>query len=314
MSFKNVFQVSLKRMFLRKQYIFILAVLILLTSVYKLLPMASRSSDINVAVYIEDDSSYAVMLTDKIQASTSVYHFYMADNEDQLITDVKSGKAECGLVVPSGFTDSYITGNTEHKISIYTIPKTTLADAVTETFFSYIYSICATDILLHAAGTPVLNDSLTAAITSYMSSDEIFRIEDVSTGTYSSTVLNYHINLPVYETALCLIIFAGLLGLLTYMNDSERGIFIALTNTSKVLILTADVTASILPICLVAVFCCFITYSRPMYIINIIICTSCVMPASMLLKPVIRKSTTLSKVLPIVMLCSIVLVFASSLL
>ncbi|MCM1273472.1 MAG: hypothetical protein NC225_01460 [Clostridium sp.] len=314
MSFKNVFHVSLKRMLLRKLYIFILAVLVLLTAVYQLLPMAGKSSDINVAVYIEDNSSYADMLADKTLHSTSVYHFYMSDNVEQLITDVKSGNAECGIVVPTGFMDGYITGNIEQKLSVYTVPGTTLASTVTETFFSYIYSICATDILLHAIGTPALNDGLVTAITTYLSSDEIFRIEDVSTGTYSSTILNYHIKLPVHEAALCLIIFAGLLGLLTYMTDSERSIFIALPNTTRLLVLTANVAAAILPICLVSVACCLLTYGRSIFITNIIICSFVAALASIVLQPIIRKSTTLSKVLPIIMLGSIVLVFAATLL
>ncbi|MDE6026048.1 MAG: hypothetical protein K2G45_11410 [Lachnospiraceae bacterium] len=312
MSFKNVFYVSLKRIFARKIYIFTLSILILLTSIYKFLPIASRSSDINVAVYINGNDKYTVALTDKMENATSVYKFYIAEDENQLISDVKSGKAECGFVVPSGFADSYITGNVKEKITLYTVPGTTLSYTITETFLSYIYNMCATDILLHAADTPMLNDALKTAITQYMNSDEIFRIEDISTGNYISNVYTYPINLPVYEVALCLIIFTGLLGLLTYLNDSERDIFIALPSASKGLILMADVTASILPIYLLSVFCCFITYKSHIYVINIAICSLITASAAILLKPVIRKSTILSKVLPIIMLFSIVLIFAAS--
>ena len=82
-----------------------LGILLVLTAIYSLLPAKSQSTEIRVAVCLEDQSSYAGQFRQELDASTSLYQFYYVQNSDAVIRDVQSGDAECGYVIPEHFFD-----------------------------------------------------------------------------------------------------------------------------------------------------------------------------------------------------------------
>lgn len=315
MAFKNVFTVYLKRIFTKKMYIFTLIMLLTLTIIYKCLPDAQKTADIKVGIYIEDSGYYADKLADSIQNLSSVYSFYIADSEKQLTDNIKSGHSECGYVIPEGFFNSYIKGiSGENNIVLYTAPGTTLSEAISETLFSNIYKICSVDILHYAAASPDLDEQLDLLLQSYIEGDEIFRVSDSTGGNYIAEAEIYSINIPVYELSLIILIFAGLLGLLTYMTDSEREIFIALPDSSRLLLLTSAIASAILPVYVLSMLSCAITYGIATRLAALSLCAALSFFVSVLLKPLIRKSTILTKVLPVIMLCSIAIIFVCSML
>lgn len=315
MTFKNVFTVYLKRIFTKTMYIVTLILLLALTIIYKCLPDAEKTADIKVGIYLEDSGYYADRLAENVKNLSSVYSFYIADSEKQLTDNIKSGHTECGYVIPEGFFDSYIKGlSGENNIVLYTAPGTTLSEAISETLFSGIYKMCSVDILHYAAASPDLDEQLDLLLYSYIEGDEIFRVSDSTGGNYIAQNEIYPIDIPVYELSLIIIIFAGLLGLLTYMTDSEREIFIALSDGSRLLLLTSAIAASILPIYALSMVSCAIIYGITTSLMTLSLCAVICFFASVLLKPVIRKSTVLTKVLPVIMLCSIVIIFVRSML
>lgn len=315
MAFKNVFTVYLKRIFTKKMYIFTLIMLLTLTIIYKCLPDAQKTADIKVGIYIEDSGYYADKLADSIQNLSSVYSFYIADSEKQLTDNIKSGHTECGYVIPKGFFESYIKGlSGENNIVLYTAPGTTLSEAISETLFSGIYKMCSVDILHYAAASPDLDQQLDLLLQSYIESDEIFRVSDSTGGNYIAQNEIYPIDIPVYELSLIIIIFAGLLGLLTYMTDSEREIFIALPDSGRLLLLTSAIGSAILPVYALSILSCAIIYGITTRLMTLSLCAVICFFASVLLKPIVRKSTFLTKVLPVIMLCSIAIIFVRSML
>lgn len=315
MAFKNVFTVYLKRIFTKKMYIFTLILLLTLTIIYKCLPDAQKTADIKVGIYMEDSGYYADRLADSIQNLSSVYSFYIADSEKQLTDNIKSGHTECGYVIPEGFFDSYIKGiSGENNIILYTAPGTTLSEAISETLFSNIYKICSEDILHYAAASPDLNEQLDLLLHSYIEGDDIFRVSDSTGGNYIAETQIYSIDIPVYELSLIILIFAGLLGLLTYMNDSEREIFIALPDSNRLLLLTSATASAILPVFTLSILSCAITYGINIRLAALSLCAFLSFFVSVLLKFIIRKSTILTKVLPLIMLCSITIIFVYSML
>lgn len=315
MAFRNIFTVYLKRIFTKKLYISILVLLLAFTALYKCLPDKEKSADIKVGIYIEDSSVHAEKLKKELANISSVYTFYIADSEGELTDNIKSGHSECGFVIPDGFFDSYIEGNAgANNVILYTVPGTTLSETISETLFSQIYKICAGDILHYAINLSEPNPALDELFISYAEGDEIFHISDNIKGTYTAQAESFAIDIPIYELSLILIIFAGLLGLLTFMTDSERNIFIALSDKDKILILASGILAAVLPVYFLSIVTCAITYGIKAKLAALSLCMLAVFFASVLLNPVIRKSTVLTKVLPVIMLCAIVVIFVKRIL
>lgn len=314
MTFLNRFTVFSKRILTRKIYLLMLAFIIAITAVYKLLPEKSSSADIRVALYNMDKSGYADKLFDKLENSNSLYKFYVTDSETDVINDVKSGKAECGYVIPQGFFTSYINGNAgDREIIQYVIPSTTLASTINETVFSSIFSLCADEILILGANIPEYNNELSERIHEYMNSDEIFRISDITSGEFVYENMIYHINIPVYEIILLLTLFSGLLGLLIYMQDSERGIYVALNKWQLAEIKSISILTAILPIILTGFVASILTYgfsSKLPYLCGFGITVYVV---AFLLDFIIKKSTRLTKVLPLTMLFASIIIFIAGL-
>lgn len=96
--------VAWKRILHRKLYWCMLGVLLILTGIYALLPAKSQSTEIRVAVYLEDTSAYTTQFKEELDASASLYQFYYVDASTDVIRDVQAGDAECGFVLPDGFS------------------------------------------------------------------------------------------------------------------------------------------------------------------------------------------------------------------
>ena len=309
----NRFTVCTKRILSKKLYLFMLFTLVLIACVYKFLPSKESSADIRVAIYTYDKSIYSEQLANSLKNSNSLYTFYFTDSEDEVITAVKSGYAECGYIVPENFFSDYVSGlaNT-NKIKQYTIPSTTLSETINETLFSKIFELCAKDILHYSVDKPELNDELSQMLLFYMESDEIFRIKDTTSKEFKYDTFIYHINLPLFEISLIVILFSGLLGLLIYIKDAEKQIYISLCRRERFSICTITILTAIIPITLACLLISLITFGATDNILYICIIAFASFIFSCLLGLIIKKSTLLSKVLPLIMLITVTSVFVTS--
>lgn len=308
----NRFIVFSKRILSRKIYLCMLTAIIAITAVYKLLPAKSSSADIKVALCSMDNSEYTSELFNMLADENSVYTFYVAEDEDAVIRDVKSGYAECGYVIPENFFADYITGTAhDNQIHMYVIPSTTLGSTICESIFSCIFELCAEEILVYGVDIPEYNEELTDRIQSYMNSEDIFRISDTTSGELLYDSMVYHITPPVFEISLILIIFSGLLGLLIYIQDAERGIYISQSSRETAAIRGLSIITAILPMLAVSIAAAIITTGISVQTVHIIIAGIITFAVSMILGLIIRKSTLLIKVLPIIMLFCIMAIFIS---
>lgn len=315
MKIYNRFTVLTKRIFSKKLYICMLLFIVAITAIYKLLPARQKSAVIRVGIYMEDTSDYADSFLADISETNSLYSFYFIDSEEKLISDVKSGYAECGFVVPMGFFKNFIDGtNEENKITLYVIPSTTLSSAISETFFSSVISVCSYDILTAGTGLYEYEDELKDRMDEYMQGDELFKVTDATDGSYDYKTTTYTINLHIYEFIILLLIFSGLLGYYSYAKDAEESIYIALRSLDRFMLKALYILTAILPITLVGVICAVIASYSVSVILNILLCAVSTLIGVILLSFIIKKSTYLTKVLPMIMLISIVCVFISSLL
>lgn len=311
----NRFTVFSKRIFSHKLYVVMLTVVPVLTLIYCLLPQQSRSAGIRVALLSEESGEYADALLSNLTGDNSLYDFYIVYDEDVLLRDVKSGYAECGYKIPAGFFKNYINGNSEStQIIQYTIPSTTLGATVSETVFSSIFKLCAGDILLLGAELHDYDAELAARLEGYMDSDDIFRIEDSINGEFSFDTLVYHVTLPIYEICLALILFSCLLGLLLYQQDSENNMYVSLDTLSKAGVKCISVLTGMLPVLLAGIICTCITQPGITQSVHLILYGAVCYTGTLILSLVIKKSTLLLKVLPLIMLAAITASFLSTLL
>lgn len=306
----NRFIALTKRILSKKIYIFMLLLLVALTVIYKLLPDKSQSADIRVAMYSEDSTGYYEELTSYLENLNSIYTFYTVDREEDLLNDVKSGHAECGYIIPDGFFQAYVHGEAwDIPMKLYITPSSTFYTAINETIISSILSVCAEDILLYSVNNPDWDNELAEGLEYYRNSQDVFTIADNTSGEFSFDSMVYHIKLPIIETVSIILLFSGLLGLLLFLHDKEKKMYIALNDREVRHIKFLTITTSILPVMLVSVISLIVSYGIGMYIIFGLVVALFSFFIAIILSLFIRKSTLLEKVLPLIMLTALVAVF-----
>ncbi|MBE5952668.1 MAG: ABC transporter permease [Lachnospiraceae bacterium] len=306
----NRFIALTKRILCRKMYISILLTMVLLTGIYKLLPAKSQSADIKVAMFSEDSTGYYDSLVSYLGDINSIYTFYTVDTEEQLLKDVKSGYAECGYLIPDGFFQAYVAGTAwDNPVSLYVTPASTFHAVINETFFSAMVSVCAEDILLYAVDNPTWNQELKDGLDFYRNSPEVFTIADTTSGEFTFENMMYHIDLPMVEIVSVLLLFSGLLGLLLFLHDSEKNIYVALPNSEILQVRTLSILTSIIPVAIIGIICLYVTFGFGLYVIFSLVAAVISFVIAMLLGIIIRKSTLLEKVLPLIMLTALIAVF-----
>lgn len=287
-----------------------LGILLLLTSVYALLPAKSQSTEIRVAIYLEDSSDYTTHFKEELETSASLYQFYYVDTSTDVIRDVQAGNAECGFVVPDGFFSGYITGSGDPKVSLYETSASTLSPAISETIFHYIFKVASPQILVDAIGDTTLSDELKNRMQAYMESDTIFRMSSVTDGAYDYKENTYRIQLPIYECTCLLVLFASLFSLMLFLQDQERGIYIALSGRRRYGILCTGLLAGILPLYLAGLLCNGITYGTAR-LLQVTLVSLLAFLVSLMLSVFIKKSRTLAGFIPILLLIAIAYFFVN---
>ncbi len=313
MFFKRLI-IFIKRMCIKKMYIALLLSLIMLTAIYKLLPEQKQTTDIKAGICFEADSDYSTSIVNRLMNKNSIYTFYLAPDKEELLKDVKSGYAECGFYIPDTFFDDYIRGIvSDNKVVCYTVPSSTLAPAITETVFNIIYRVCSEEILLFSSDMHEYNKELSDSFDDYLSSDDIFKLSDTISGEFKYEDIVFRINIPVYEISLILILFSALLGLLIFMQDNERNIYIALNGSERFCIETANILAALIPIFLTSMITNLYMYNSIKKILFICVFTLATYVFSLLIGLITKKSTHLNKVLPLIMLISVAGIFVLNL-
>ena len=157
-------------------------------------------------------------------------------------------------------------------------------------------------------------EELDTRLLNYLNGDEVFTISDMTSGKIDYDTLIYHINIPVYEISLILTLFAGLLGLLMFIQDKEKGIYIVFSKKEAFETKSLSIITAIIPIAFTGIIASVIMFGFTTLIINILIFSVLTYIFALILNIFIKKSTLLSKVLPLIMLMSVIAVFVSSLL
>ena len=196
---------------------------------------------------------------EELDASASLYQFYYVDASTDVIRDVQAVMQNAVLSCQIGFFSGYIARLGEPKVSCMRQVQVT-SSAICETFFHYIFKVASPQILVDTIDDAALSEELKSRMQAYMNSDTIFRMSSVTDGAYDYKENTYRIQLPIYECTCLLVLFASLFSLMLFLQDQERGIYIALSGKRRYGILCTGLLAGILPIYGIGMLCNGITY------------------------------------------------------
>lgn len=310
----NRFIALQKRILSKKIYISLLLLIVVITAVYQLLPDKNTSADIKVAMYSEDTTGSYEELMEYLENINSIYTFYTAASVDELTNHVGSGYAECGYVIPDGFFESYVAGSAwENPILLYITPSSTFYSVINETIFSSILSVCAEDLLIYAVNNPNYNQELAQGLEYYRNSQDVFTIADTTSGEFTFENMVYHVKLPIIEIISLLLLFSALLGLLLHLHDREKKLYVALVNKEVAMVKAITVFTALLPITLVGMLSLIISYGNILYSLFALTVGIICYIITVLLSLVIKKSSQLEKLLPLIMLTALIGVFIKTL-
>lgn len=310
----NRFIALQKRILSKKMYLSLLLIIVVITAIYQFLPDKNTSADIRVAMYSEDTTGYYQELVEYLENSNSIYTFYNVASVEELTNHVASGHAECGYVIPDGFFKSYVEGSAwENPMELYITPASTFYNVINETMFSSILSVCAQDLLIYSVNTPSFNRELAQGLEYYRNSQDVFTIADTTSGEFSYENMVYHIQLPIMEIISLLLLFSALLGLLLHLHDKERKLYVALVDKEVFKVKAISIFTALLPVTLVGMLSLVISYGNILYLLFALIASIICYVATILLSLIIKRSSQLEKLLPLIMLASLISVFIKTL-
>ena len=145
-----------------------------------------------------------------------------------------------------------------------------------------------------------------------MNGNQIFKMSDLTNGEYDYATMTYKVNIPIYEISILLILFSGLLGLYSYIQDAEKNIYIALRRSERFGLKSLYIITALLPVTFTGIVCMLISSYSTSKILSLLLAAVLTFILSYLLSILIKRSTLLSKVLPIIVFIALVVTFIIS--
>ena len=312
MLYLNRFYVCTKRILSQKLYLFMLLLVLVLTVTYRFLPAKSKEAVIRGGLYFEEETELTKLLVQDLEANSPLYRFYVAESEEELIRDVKSGYAECGFAFPAGYFESYIKGKPDITGTQYYLESSTLSGAIGETLYSHLLQQIGSDILYEAVTDPEIRALLSQDVAQAMAGRDFINISSVVDGDYKPVSEEKKLTLPILELLILLVVLTVLLSQLIYITDAEEKRYITLSGAERVSLRFTMALAGLLPLLLFGTLSLLLTdgdANIPYFLLFTLI--AC--PTGILLSCCTKKSISYLKMLPFIVLMTLVLLFIKSL-
>jgi hypothetical protein len=285
-------------------------------------PSSEKTLYLPVAILSEDTDPNMQKTVEDLCHANAIFHFYTVDSRETMYEDISSGKANAGYVIPAGFTSNAITSDTPTPIEVYTTQASMLPSLSRDEFFSHFYRhfalqiaksrvqespVYATDTLQKSM--PAVLEELGRIYEEFQSGTEIFRVEDSSGGVYNDLTREEKVDIPVRKLAGLFILTAGLIGIATYLKDSEERLYLRLRGSERYVMRLLHIVSCILPMSVITWPVLWITEGgNGLVILGEVTLYSlvCVVYA-LLFSVILRSSAVYQKVLPILLTMAIIL-------
>lgn len=215
---------TLKRICKKPLFAGLLLLFPLLTVLF--LCSGSDENRLCVALYTESESGFSHELTQNLLSRDGVYHFYLADSEDDLQHDVLSGYAECGYIFPDQLLSQLDAGRKKNLVELIVSSNTTMDKITNEIVYSEIfalYAVCILDDYL-ADTLPASPDpqEVHALYNEYMTNGSTFAFDFTDGFDDYSTIKQTMTSHMLIGLIGLLILLGSFSGLLQYADDEQK--------------------------------------------------------------------------------------------
>lgn len=309
-----------KRIINKKVYPILLILLLALALIYRMIPGSEKGTEIIVGICVDDKSSeHYQPFMDKMNEANSLYEFEYVDSEDELKKKVQNNTFESGVYIPKGFFADFIKGDNKAnntRIKCYTSPSSTFGNVTLDSVYVAVFTSINEDILCDIYPVDGQEDKLRERYDKYAHGDRVFSLVDITQEEYEYESKIYDINIPVFELSLILVMLSALFGLLAFMKDNERGIYLGLVKMKQFEIKSLTVLSYVIPTVVSGLVANAISYAGKTggeYLLKagyVLLTAAIAFAVSFLLNLIIKKSNLLTKLLPLLILleCFIVLI------
>lgn len=191
-----------------------------------------------VALYRCDDDLAAQNTISELTEVESAYDFYLCESKEEVYDAVLKGDAVCGYIFNENISELIKKGEYKDHITVVKNKDDILANMVNEVVFAAYFEEFTRQIMVnyimenekfaHVAKEAVLQ--LEGAYESYVNGNGTFKVEFESlgiSGTFSDTeeIESETVTFPLRGVMAVLIFMGGLLGVVNWLSDYEKGVF-----------------------------------------------------------------------------------------
>lgn len=276
------------------------------------IPQKDMSTTIETGVYIENADNCTNTLINKLSTEKECFIFVICESKNELTDKVSSGTFDCGFVLPDGYTDSFINGNTDNKLTMYTSPSSMFQYIALEKLYGCMLEIYA-PLMMNQYISGDFGDSyddyLKKQFEKYLNDNSVFTIS--VTGNHRFSTSKQKLNtFPVYELIGLLIFICSLFGVLNYMKDESSHSYDGLSRGKKLIYCTINIAAEVIPAAIIG-YITLIIYDSSMNTFKLMLhmllyMVICIL-YSLIYRLLFRKYTVYQAVLPIVITLSLLL-------
>lgn len=201
----------------------------------------NASGSVRIALYREDGQGVSGLIIEKLLKKESSFSFYLCPSEEELFSQVASGTAECGYLLPADLFQQLDAGKKNHLIDVIVSPSTTLSKVTNEIVYAELFEEYSLHLLENflAHQSPLADDKTPPSIKAetlyreHMADDSTFSFTYGTHGETTNAPLPAHMNSPHASLLLApirgvlaiLILLSGFWGAFQYYNDKEEKIF-----------------------------------------------------------------------------------------
>lgn len=318
----NRFFILLKRSVKQPVNVAMLVILLALAIIYRQVPASEKTLYLPIALLSEDPDPVTKKTVEDLIHANAIFHFYTVDSREQMYADISSGKANSGFVIPAGFTENAVSTDTPTPIEVYVTEASMLPSLSRDEFFTHFFRNYAPKIIesrmkqSQAYGTealmaemPDILAKLSEIYEGFRNGSEIFRVEDASGGVYNELTREEKVDIPVRKLAALFILAAGLIGIATYLKDSEERLYMRLRGSERYVMRLLHIISCILPMSVIAWPVLWITEGGNGLLLlgQVALYTLVCILYSYIFSMILRTMSIYQKVLPILLTMAIIL-------
>lgn len=256
--FLNRLYLSSKRSFLNPYLYGMAFILIALAVVAVAMPETKSSAYIPVAILNLDDNEDTKAAVEDMCEMGSIFDFYEVETEAEMYSDLATGKANTGFILPEDLMDKSASMRTIPDIIVITTPSSTLPFMSSEEVFMKLFPRFALRIMYDTVErsdvefSPGYESSLRDIFEMYLNSNMIYRLETLESIEYNEITNTEKIAIPVYKFAGFFLWMAALLGALSYLNDCDNKLYMRMNKGERLIMGLILPAAHVIPVIVIA--------------------------------------------------------------